>query len=110
MFFLLRCAFWLGLTFSMMTWPGGTPALPDAGALARAATGELVAACTAAPQTCLDGARKLEALRTLAAPAAIQPQAQPAAATNANSPRMPAKPAAGSLRTTDMQPAWRGRG
>ncbi len=65
MFFLLRCAFWLGLTFAMMDWPDG-PA-PDPAALAQAVTSaasqEIATRCAANPQACLDGARKVEALR-----------------------------------------------
>ena len=68
MFFLLRCAFWLGLTFSMMDWPDGASPAPDPGALAQAAahaaTQELAKRCAADPQACLEGARKIEVLRT----------------------------------------------
>ena len=67
MFFLLRCAFWLGLTFAMMDWPDGASPAPDPAAFAqaatRAATQEIATRCAANPQACLDGARKIEALR-----------------------------------------------
>ena len=109
MFFLLRCAFWLGLTFSMMDWPGGTPVLPDAGALMRTATGELANACLAAPQTCMDGARKLEALRNLPL-ATPSPSPAPAASVVAASSRPNTRPGAYKLRASDFQPVWRGRG
>jgi len=67
MFFLLRCAFWLGLTFSMMDWPGGASPAPDPRALAQAAAdaaaGEVASRCAANPKACLDGVRKVEGLR-----------------------------------------------
>ena len=71
MFFLLRSIFWLGLTFAMIEWPDGASPLPDPAALAREAaekTGQEVASrCAADPQACLEGARKIEALRNAAA-------------------------------------------
>ena len=70
MFFLLRCVFWLGLTFAMIEWPDGAPLVPDPAALAQnaaeAAGKELAARCAADPKACLDGARKIEALRSAA--------------------------------------------
>ncbi len=66
MFFLLRCAFWLGLTFAMMDWPDGASPAPDPSALAQAAAQaaaqEIAARCAANPQACLDGARRIEVL------------------------------------------------
>ena len=71
MFFLLRLAFWLGLTFAMMDWPDG--AAPDPAALAQAAAQaaaqDIASRCAAAPQACLEGASKLESLRNAASPA-----------------------------------------
>ncbi len=67
MMFLLRCAFWLGLTFAFMDWPDGSPPAPDPQALAQQAAQmaaqELAARCAASPMACLDGARKIEDLR-----------------------------------------------
>ena len=67
MFFLLRCAFWLGLTFTMMDWPDGPSPASDPRALAQAAAdaaaGEVATRCAANPQACLDGVRKVEGLR-----------------------------------------------
>lgn len=67
MMFLLRCAFWLGLTFAMIDWPDGPWLLPDPTALAQNAADragqEIASRCAADPQACLDGARKVEALR-----------------------------------------------
>ena len=87
MFFLLRCAFWLGLTFAMMDWPDGASPAPDPAALAQAATQaaarELATRCAANPQACMDGARKIEALRKSASEI-TRPQERPngARATN----------------------------
>ena len=67
MMFLLRCAFWLGLTFAFMDWPDGAPPAPDPQALAQQAAQmaaqEITNRCAAAPQACLDGARKIEEFR-----------------------------------------------
>jgi hypothetical protein len=67
MFFLLRCAFWLGLTFSMMDWPEGPSPAPDPRALAQsaadAAAQEIATRCAADPRACLESARKVEGLR-----------------------------------------------
>ena len=55
MMFLLRCAFWLGLTFSFMDWPDGAPPAPDAQALARQAAQmaaqEIAARCAASERS-----------------------------------------------------------
>ena len=67
MFFLLRCAFWLGLTFAMIDWPDGASPAPDPTALAQAAAAaaaqEIATRCAANPQACIEGARKVEGLR-----------------------------------------------
>ena len=67
MMFLLRCAFWLGLTFSLMDWPDGASPAPDPSALAaqaaQIATQEVATRCAASPQACLEGARRLEDFR-----------------------------------------------
>ena len=67
MMFLLRCAFWLGLTFAFMDWPDGAPPAPDPQALAaqaaQIAAKEIAARCAASPQTCLEGARRIEEFR-----------------------------------------------
>ena len=67
MMFLLRCAFWLGLTFAFIDWPDGAPPAPDPQALAQQAAQmaaqEITNRCAAAPQACLDGARKIEEFR-----------------------------------------------
>jgi hypothetical protein len=67
MFFLLRCVFWLGLTFTMIDWPDGPSPFPDSIALTREASNtagrEIASRCAADPQACLEGARKVEALR-----------------------------------------------
>jgi hypothetical protein len=66
MMFMLRCAFWLGLTFFFMDWPDGAPPAPDPQALARQAAQmaaqEIAARCAASPMACLEGARKIEEL------------------------------------------------
>ena len=78
MFFLLRCAFWLGLTFSMMDWPDGPSPAPDPRALAQAAADaaaqEIATRCAAHPQACLESARKAEGLRE-SLPETPRPQA-----------------------------------
>jgi hypothetical protein len=70
MMFLLRCAFWLGLTFALMDWPDGAPPTPDPQALAQMAAQmaaqEIAGRCAASPQACLDGARKIEEFRKIA--------------------------------------------
>ncbi len=67
MFFLLRCVFWLGLTFAMMEWPEGASPTAEPAALAQnaadAAAKDIATRCAADPQACLEGARKIEALR-----------------------------------------------
>ena len=67
MFFLLRCAFWLGLTFAMIDWPDGPFPTFDPAALAQGAADkagqEIASRCAADPQACLETARKVEALR-----------------------------------------------
>ncbi len=74
MFFLIRCVFWLGLTFAMMEWPDGPSPTPDPVALARDAADsagkEVASRCVADPQACLENARKIEALRESVARAA----------------------------------------
>jgi hypothetical protein len=81
MFFLLRCAFWLGLTFAMMDWPDGPSPAPDPIALAQgaaqAAAQEIAARCAASPQACLEGASKLEALRKSATAPSKAPERPP---------------------------------
>ena len=71
MFFLLRCAFWLGLTFAMIDWPAGPSPLPLASLLAQNAADkagqEIASRCAADPQACLDAARKVESLRNTVA-------------------------------------------
>ena len=66
MMFLLRCAFWLGLTFALMDWPDGAPPTPDPQALAQMAAQEIAGRCAASPQACVDGARKIEEFRKIA--------------------------------------------
>ena len=67
MMFLLRCAFWLGLTFAFLDWPDGASPTPDPQALAQQAAQmaaqEIASRCAASPQACLDGARKIEEFR-----------------------------------------------
>jgi hypothetical protein len=81
MFFLLRCAFWLGLTFAMMDWPDGASPAPDPAALAQKAAAavaeDIAARCAADPLACLEAARKVEGLRKSASDFA-RPQERPA--------------------------------
>ena len=67
MMFLLRCVFWLGLTFALMDWPDGAPPTPGPQMLAQQAAQmaaqEIATRCAASPQACLDGARKVEEFR-----------------------------------------------
>lgn len=58
MLFLLRSAFWLGLTFSQMSWPQDdlAPVLP---ATVHAATDVAAKACGAHPRGCLAAAAAL---------------------------------------------------
>lgn len=90
MFFLFRCAFWLGLVFYHLPWPGGAAPVEDARALAvqlgatssHAFAAQAQAACGANPTQCL----------ALAAAGASR-------ATGASR---------SSLTNEDMRPDWRG--
>jgi hypothetical protein len=84
MFFLLRCAFWLGLVFLNMDWKIDGPLLPSTEDVARQASAQ----CLANPQVCaqvvagaqsLVGAQAVAAsqdllLATVHAPAAAEPK------------------------------------
>ena len=78
MMFLLRCAFWLGLTFALMDWPDGAPSAPDPQALAaqaaQIAAQEIAARCAASPQACLEGARRIEEFRKSASDSQKPPE------------------------------------
>jgi hypothetical protein len=74
--FFIRCAFWLTIVFTSLPWPQGAELqsqklLADATAsLIRSATGHAdVSAqhCLAAPQACVEEARKVQALFEAAA-------------------------------------------
>ena len=74
--FLIRCAFWLTIVFTSLPWPQDAQMesqrlLADAAAsLIRSATGHAdVSAqlCLAAPQACVEQARKVQALFDAAA-------------------------------------------
>ena len=74
MWFLIRSAFWLGLVFAHMDWPADTPALPDARAVASAATEKATALCVANAAACLKIASEANAaMRANAAPSQPQP-------------------------------------
>ena len=77
MFFLVRCAFWLGLVFLNMDWKVDGPILPTGEEFAR----QLTAHCIANPQICnqvMQGAQQLVVanVESKAAPVEI---AEPAA-------------------------------
>jgi hypothetical protein len=91
MFFLLRCAFWLGLVFANMDWASTDALLPTPEQLTRAATSQ----CLDNPDACaklVAGAQKL-----YTGTIADRPQARPGA-----------KPSSDSLAAGDRLPAWRG--
>ena len=64
MWFLIRSAFWLGLVFAHMDWPADAPALPDARAVASAATEKATALCVANAAACLKIASEANAAMT----------------------------------------------
>lgn len=74
MFFLVKCAFWLGIVFYLMPWPAqeGPAVLARRGAAdlaerAQQAVAERAAgACAADPQACLDFARQAAGARRAA--------------------------------------------
>ena len=105
MFFLLRCAFWLGLTFSMMDWPGGLPVMPEVSSLTQSAANHLASGCASALHACLEGMQKLESLSSGRETKSAIQEVETAAA-----PLPPRRPGANSLKGSDLQPAWRGRG
>ena len=78
MMFLLRCAFWLGLTFALMDWPDGAPPAPDPQTLAQQAAQiaaqEIATRCAASPLACLEGARKIEDFRKSASDSQKPPE------------------------------------
>lgn len=85
MFFLLRCAFWLGLVFFNMDWRGGDSLLPSPDQAARVAA----ARCLASPDICakvVSGAQNLYM-------ASIAGRAPPKASTD-------------TLMDGDRRPAW----
>ena len=86
--FLLRTAFWLGLTFSAMDWPAGAPAVPTAGAVA-AQAGKI---CVEAPQVCLKAATAIGS-----------------ANAGVESATRPLKRRSDTLEGADRAPVWRGR-
>jgi hypothetical protein len=65
MMFLLRCAFWLGLTFAFLDWPDGAPPAPDPQALAQMAAQEIAGRCAAYTS---DAARTFASASSDAAP------------------------------------------
>jgi hypothetical protein len=75
MWFLIRAAFWLGLVFAHMDWPADTLALPDARAIASAATEKATAVCAANAAACLKIAGEANAAMTASA---ASPQPHPA--------------------------------
>ncbi len=58
MWFLIRSAFWLGLVFSWIDWPGGAPTPPDAAAIADSAATGAASLCAQHPGACLRVARQ----------------------------------------------------
>ena len=106
MFFLIRCAFWLGLVFSAMEWPADTPKLPTA-TQAVAQVAALPLAAQAASQV-VTGARKV----CVRNPHACLEAADLASDLVRNEGK-PAVKAAGrgndTLAAADKAPAWRGR-
>jgi hypothetical protein len=93
--FLIKSAFWLGVTFSCMDWHGEPPKLPTAGETAT----RITQVCATSPDLCLAAAARIEALRTATGMAA-PPIAPPPKIT----------PSSDTLRANDRAPPWRGRG
>lgn len=96
MFFLLRTAFWLGLTFSAMEWPGAAPVPPTVDGIAAQATLQAAKLCAGTPRACLEAARAFSGAK--------------AASETPAAPGKPAKKKADTLDSADRAPAWRGRG
>jgi hypothetical protein len=94
MFFLLRCAFWLGLVFVNMDWTSREPLLPTPAEVAAQATSR----CLADPALC---SRVLDGVQTLSTASV---------ALTVGPPKPAAKPSADSLAHDDRIPPWRGRG
>lgn len=96
MFFLLRCAFWLGLVFANMDWHIDATALPTTGDLSAEAGRQ----CLANPQACAAIATRAQSIFG----AIADQRPQPAVAQKA----APARHTADTLLSTDRAPAWRG--
>ncbi len=62
MFFLLRCVFWLGLTFSAMDWPSDPLSSAAARDIAARAAAEATRLCLENPRDCARAARSADAL------------------------------------------------
>ena len=104
MFFLLRCAFWLGLVFFNMEWKIEEPILPSAADLAGQATQQ----CLDNPMACakiIDTAKQLYAASVTPEPA-IPPKAPLPAKVSPKAAA--AKTSADSLRVEDRAPTWHG--
>lgn len=105
MFFLLRCAFWLGLVFSAMQWPGDAPKLPNANeasaqVAAHVATG-VRKVCTRNPAACLEAASVASDFLKSQDKPGDKPADKPAA--------KPAGRGVDTLAAVDRSPVWRGR-
>ena|GEM_PF-2952868 len=102
MFFLVRCAFWLGLVFLNMDWKIDEPVLPSASDLVGQATQQ----CLANPQAC----SKLVTTAQQVYTASVTPSASPAPAQPSRPAAkvQPVKSSADSLRADDRAPTWRG--
>ncbi len=94
MFFLLRCAFWLGLAFSAMDGPSEGISAAAAGDIAAKAAARASRVCLEHPRACVEAAKSAQGFGLKA---------------EIRAPR--GKPAKNdTLEAADKAPPWRGRG
>ena len=102
MFFVARCAFWLGLVYSSMEWPGDgrlpndlkDAAKPVAARAVDSSVATIRKTCVANLATCVEGAARINRLVGDAADALASKQVP--------------KPSAHTLTAQDVAPVWRG--
>jgi hypothetical protein len=96
MFFLLRSAFWLGLTFSAMEWPSDGLSPSAASELAAQAAAHATRLCAENARECVEAARAARAIGAKAPAAKSTPAARASAAD--------------TLDRADRAAPWKGRG
>ncbi len=109
MFFLVRSAFWLGLVYSSIDWPGEgrladdirDAARPAAAQALEASTRKIEKTCVANPAACIEGVARINKLAGDAVDAAKSHPAPPRGLQSLKAP-------VDTLAPGDLAPSWRG--